>query len=322
MKLSLVVLVFIVTIGLAVGVPFFTGDDPGAGAEGVSQTVTQHFGTSVVGQSQLDSVPEGETVMRLLQREFEVRTRYGGGFVQSVEAFAGGRDQGRPVDWFYYVNGIESSVGAATRRVSSGDRVWWDRHDWGAVMRVPAVVGSFPEPFQSGLEGERRPVRIDCADGADRLCDEVTARLDQAGIEEVARASINSPAGPELLRIVVGPWSELRGDATVRQLERAPRASGVFAQFRDEGRALAVFDERGKLVRELEAGAGLVAATSFEGQQPTWVVTGTDDAGAAAAAAMLQEDLLARRFALAVEDGDPLGLPLRPAGQGSVDPGS
>jgi hypothetical protein len=312
-KPLLVLLLLTVLVGVAVAVPTTCGVGPGDAATAVEQRVTQHYGTSMIGQSRLASVPEGETVMRLLQREFEVKTRYGGGFVQSIEGFAGGRDDGRPVDWFYYVNGIESSVGAATRRLAPGDRVWWDRHDWGAVQRVPAVVGSFPEPFRSGLEGRRRPVRIDCADGADRLCDETTARLQRAGVSGVARARRNSPAGPELLRIVVGPWSELRGDPTLRQLERSPRASGVFAQFRDEGRRLALFDERGEVVRELGAGAGLIAAARFEGQQPIWVVTGTDVVGVSGAAAMLQEDILARRFALAVEDGQPVALPVHSA---------
>ena len=46
--------------------------------------------------------------MRLLQRKFEVETRYGGGFVQEIDGVGGGREAGRPVDWFFYVNGIEA----------------------------------------------------------------------------------------------------------------------------------------------------------------------------------------------------------------------
>ena len=68
--------------------------------------------------------------MRLLQRDFEVETRYGGGFVQEIDGVGGGRAGGRRVDWFYYVNGIEAATGAAERRVSAGDRIWWDHHDW------------------------------------------------------------------------------------------------------------------------------------------------------------------------------------------------
>ena len=55
--------------------------------------------------------------MRLLQRKYDVKTRYGGGFVQEIDGVAGGREDGRRVDWFYYVNGIEATVGAAERRV-------------------------------------------------------------------------------------------------------------------------------------------------------------------------------------------------------------
>ena len=106
--------------------------------------------------------------MRLLQRNYDVETRYGGGFVQEIDGVAGGRESGRPADWFYYVNGIEAPVGAAERRVAAGERVWWDHHAWEAAQRVPAVVGSFPEPFLTGLEGKRFPVKLVCAGDAER----------------------------------------------------------------------------------------------------------------------------------------------------------
>ena len=47
-------------------------------------------------------------------------------------------------------------------RVYGGDRIWWDYRDWTAAMRVPAVVGSWPEPFAHHAGKERLPVRIDC----------------------------------------------------------------------------------------------------------------------------------------------------------------
>ena len=310
MKIGLYLAVLTILIGLAVGIPATFGPEPNRDATRAEQLVTRDYGTELVGRSSVPSVPSGETAMRMLQREFTVETRFGGGFVQSIEGYAGGRRDGRPIDWFYYVNGIEASVGAATRRVSAGDRIWWDLHDWGAIARVPAVVGSFPEPFLSGIEGKRRPVRIDCSETADRLCDEVTTRLEEAGVSAVSRSALNGPAGPELLRIVVGPWDEVRRDPTLRQLERAPRASGVFARFVDEGERLELYDETGRVERTLGPGSGLIAATRFEGQQPTWVVTGTDDAGAAAAAAAMREEVLSRRFALAVDEGRPVGVPI------------
>ena len=142
---------------------------------GATLTVTRDFGTREVGTGSADSIPGGETVMRMLQREFDVDTRYGGGFVQQINGIAGGREDGRPVDWFYYVNGVLADDGAAAHRLSAGDDVWWDHHDWGASADVRAVVGAFPEPFLSGIGGKRLPVRLDCADAAADACDEVVA---------------------------------------------------------------------------------------------------------------------------------------------------
>ena len=73
------------------------GESEGGGA---TLTVTRDFGTREVGTGEADPIPGGETVMRMLQRDFDVETRYGGGFVQQINGIAGGRENGRPVDWF------------------------------------------------------------------------------------------------------------------------------------------------------------------------------------------------------------------------------
>ena len=177
---------------------------------GATVTVTRDFGTREVGTGSADTLRGGETVMRQLQRGFEVDTRYGGGFVQAINGVAGGRRGGRPVDWFFYVNGIEASEGAAARELEPGDDVWWDHHDWGATMRVPAVVGAFPEPFVSGLGGKKFAVRIGCAAGADDVCDEVEQRLKAEGVQVGGRSTPGGFGGEGLLRVQVGRWADLR----------------------------------------------------------------------------------------------------------------
>lgn len=286
----------------------------GAGSDGGSASVlvTRDFGAIELGRESAERVPAGETVMRLLQRRFDVETRFGGGFVSSIDGLAGGRSGTRSVDWFYYVNGIEAEEGAAARKVSDGDRIWWDHHDWSAVMRVPAVVGAFPEPFVSGIGGKRLPVRIDCGDGAEAVCEEVSERLIDAGVTAVSQASSGAGAGLETLRLLVGTWPEIRADRAALQLEQGPESSGVFARPSEDGRRIELLDQHGEVVRTLEEAGGLVAATRYEQQQPTWVVTGTDAAGLAAAAAAVEEQILDRRFAVAVEDGRSVPLPVQP----------
>jgi len=287
------------------------GFGEGATRGDVTLTVTRDFGAERLHEGiDEETADEGDTVMRLLQAKYDVQTRYGGGFVQEVDGVAGGRENGRRADWFYYVNGIEAAVGAAERRVAAGERVWWDHHRWEAAQRVPAVVGSFPEPFMTGLEGKRFPVKLICAGDAERACDEVETRLKDAGVDAVSRSVIQQSPGEEVLRVFVGPWADVRDDAVTRRLERGPAATGVYARPDSSGDRIDLLDANGKTVRTLRAGGGLVAATSVEGQAPTWVVTGTDEVGLAAAAAALTEERLMEHFALAVEGGNDISLPV------------
>jgi len=278
---------------------------------GASLLVTRDFGTRELGAGTTDALPGGETVMRLLQRDFEVETRYGGGFVQKINGVAGGRQDGRPVDWFYYVNGILAEDGAAAHPVAPGDRVWWDHHEWSATADIHAVVGAFPEPFLSGTAGKRLPVRLDCAEDAEDACDEVSARLSTSDVK-AGRSAVGSFGGVGVLRIKVGRWAEIRKDPAVRRLEQGPKASGVFARPNPAGDAIALLDGEGKTQRTLGPGGGLVAATALGGEAPTWIVSGTDEVGVAAAAAALEESALRKRFAVAVEDGRPTALPILP----------
>ena len=286
----------------------------GPGEEQASEgslTVTRDFGAEPIGRKRMAGVSESDTVMRLLQRDFEVETRYGGNFVQEIDGVAGGREGGRRVDWFYYVNGIEAGTGAGERRVEPGDRIWWDHHDWGGTMRIPAVVGSFPEPFVSGNGGRKLPVRLVClGDDTDDACDEVETRLSDAGVTDTARSVLEQSAGREVLRVLVGPWSQVRRDTAARKLESGPQQSGVFARPTKEGDQIALLDDTGGVARTLGAGGGLLAATRIEAQQPTWIVTGVDAAGVSAAAAALSEDELQDRFAIAVEQGRSVPLPV------------
>jgi Domain of unknown function (DUF4430) len=314
-RLVLVLILGVVLLGAAAAaVGLRTGSGEVGG--GVQLAVTRDFGATPVAPPQTGvSVTKDETIMRLLQNHYDVKTRYGGGFVQEIDGLAGGREDTRPVDWFFYVNGIESSVGAAQRTVAPGDRIWWDRHRWESAMRIPAVVGSFPEPFLAGSEGRRIPTKVVCAGPVERSCSEVETRLTDGGATGLARSTITQGPGAGVLRVIVGRWSDVRADPTARALERGPGASGVFARFDPSGQRLDLLDQDAKVVRTLSAGAGLVAATAQSGEQPTWLVTGTDDVGVAAAAAALEEDRLKGHFALAIENGTGIPLPTAEKGQ-------
>jgi hypothetical protein len=282
------------------------GLGPGESSSGdVTLTVTRDYGAEQMVEASESDPPESETVLRMLDREAEITTRYGGGFVQSIEGLEGAFAGGRSLDWFFYVNGIESPVGSADRPVAGGDRVWWDYRDWTEAMRVPAVVGSWPEPFLQASAGEDRlPVRVVCA-GTVGPCEAAQDALADAGVSSTVSDIDKEPEG-EAVRVLVGRWTDLSDDPVARLLARGPGASGVFARPDDKG--IDLLDVDGDAA---SSGSGLVAATRDGEDPPTWVVTGIDPAGVVAAAELLGEEELMDRYAIGLSGGKAIPLPVR-----------
>ena len=285
------------------------GFGPGNAHRGspVELRVTRDFGRTTLTTASVAKVRESDTVMRLLQAHAKTRTRYGGGFVQSIDGIAGSSSAGRQ-DWFYFVNGVEAPTGAADRRLAPGDIVQWDYRRWDATPRVPAIVGAFPEPFLHGQEGTRYPTRVECSETT-KSCDTVESRLDAAGVL-AGTGTLGSEARGGVLRIEVGTWSDLRDLEGLDVLEKGPDASGVYARFADNGKRLELLAPDGKVARDAPPGTGLVAAILPRGQQPLWLVTGVDEAGVARAAALLEKAKLRDAYAVAALPGGPVRLPL------------
>ena len=184
--------------------------------------VTRDRGAQVV---LVRSVPAGETAMQALARSVKLKTRYGGRYVQGIGGVEGSLSARR--DWFYFVNGIAPSVGAAEVRLHPGDVEWWDYRSWGDGKEVPVVVGAFPEPF---LHGGRAAVVVGSGPVARRL-----ARLVHG------RVASTAPKDAYVLELVPGSGFTARmdGGRVVFALGAAdaPRlaANAALARFHYEG---------------------------------------------------------------------------------------
>jgi Domain of unknown function (DUF4430) len=277
------------------------GLGPGEDQGEVELTATRDYGTRVL-LRESDSIDESDTVLRVLDRNAEVTTRYGGGFIQSIDGLAGGQSGGRRSDWFFYVNGIESPIGSADYDLSDGDRIWWDYRDWTAAMRVPALVGSWPEPFVHGFQGHHWAVDLDCR-AAGPVC---------KAAEGLIPPGVPIPgAGPGSITLQVGTWNAIRRRSPASLLSEAPDRSGVFARFVGTKKPLLeLLDEQGQPAGSIGRGGGLIAALRPGDEPPTWVVTGTDAKGVAAAANLLG-DSLRNHYAVATQPGaGPIGVPV------------
>ena len=285
------------------------GAGPSKGGSGAYLRVTRDFGQHVLATASVKQVRASDTVMRLLQAHTKTTTRYGGGFVQSIDGLAGSGKGGRH-DWFYFVNGLEAPTGAAARTLSPGDVVQWDYRNWDATEHVPAIVGAFPEPFVHGQQGKRYPTRIECASST-KSCSAVQAQFNRAGVA-AGTGTLGSEARGNVLRVEVGKWSDLRALSDIQLLEHGPAASGVYARFVNRGAQLQLLDAHGNVASVAPAGTGLVAAVLPTNQQPEWVVTGVDEAGVARAAALLTPAILRNAYAVAALPSGPRRLPVGP----------
>lgn len=309
MTIRRLLLAFIAATALAALAGCGLGPGDERSGAGVDLRVTRDFGHELVLAENGLRIREDETAMRLLKRNADVETLFGGGFVQSIDGLAG-RGGGGTSDWFYYVNGIEAGEGAADYELSPGDVVQWDRRDWAETADVRAIVGAFPQPLLDGLGGKRFPVRVECQDSDAAPCRDVKQTLRDAGIP-ASGASLGAPGNQNVARVVVAEWSRARVLPTARLVELGPRRSGVFARFVDDGERLELLGEDGEPVRAAGPGAGLVAALRPTDDELLWLVTGVDAAGVEAAVAALRPHDLRDAFAIATVGGRVAKLPLR-----------
>jgi hypothetical protein len=130
--------------------------------------------------------------------------------------------------------------------------------------------------------------------------------LEDAGVRPVG----GSP--DDAIRVLVGPWAQLRDDPAAGQLEKGPQASGVFVDVAATaaGYRLRGLDESGEPVRDFGRSAGIVAATRRYEAPPVWIVSGATPAGTLAAAQLLGAAHLRDHYAVATEGGEETSLPL------------
>lgn len=307
------------------------GLGPGADVGQVQLTVTREYGAVPVLNRSVGA-KESDTVMRLLEGEADIATRYGGGYVRSIDGVAEGERGGDPYDWFFYVDGVESPVGAAEVDVKGGERVWWDYRDWSATNHVPAVVGSWPAPFVHGVDGKQHPVVVECfrlhgsfvVSGTTKeprnggeACEATRAALEREGVK-LASSSLKGA-----IRVLVGTWDQLREDPAAALIEAGPAESGVYANFvgvrpfrgidqekTNAGFELVALDQSGGEAERLGPDAGLVAATSRYGGPPVWLVTGGTEEAVRGAAESLDAEHLRDHYAVAIEGGKVTPLPV------------
>ena len=244
--------------------------------------------------------------MRFLDdRSARSTTRYGGGFVQSIDGIEGERRSAARNDWFFYVNGIESPVGAGRgARVRGATGSGGTTATGPSAMRVAGRGRLVARAVRSGSAGEPDPVRVVLPRVAS-ACATAVERLADAGVDGAGRPGSRRPARPAGRRDCGCSSAPGRGSATDPAVDAArggPARSGVFATFERPPRGLAAVGARlSRRVRaeRLAPAPGSSRRCGAASEQQTWVVTGPDQAAVARRATALERGPLRDRYAVA-----------------------
>ena len=157
--------------------------------------VTRDRGAELLLETEVEA---GQTLMRALDSQVDLETRYGGRYVQSIDGLAGSLEGRR--DWFWFVNGYEGDRSASAYRLRDGDVAWLDYRAWEREGEARVVVGAFPEPFLHGYEGRTRPAVVRF-EGSRALATRLARRI---GADSIEPLGTPVPEGANVLEVRPG----------------------------------------------------------------------------------------------------------------------
>ncbi|MBU1670494.1 MAG: DUF4430 domain-containing protein [Actinobacteria bacterium] len=277
----------------------------------VSVKVTRDFGRAKVRSA---SVPfrNGMSVMDALSSTADVQTDYGGGFVTSIQGIGSTSVEGGPADWFYYVNGVLSDLGADQFEVGAGDLVWWDLHSWKEGGYLPAVIGAYPRPFAGGFRDLKDSTLL-AGGGMDAVARDAGAYLEGHGARLTYLHGLQGfdPGGAAGPTMVITSGREAAATPWIASLLESPVRGGAFIRLEDD--EIVPLDEEGEPAPiEGEVLAAIVSTGEGMGDDsPVWLVVCRGEQGARIATAVLLDGgrLNDMMGAVVDADGTVYGLP-------------
>jgi len=209
-----------------------------------------------------------------------VSTNYGGGFVNSINNISSTFSDGfgKKDDWFYYVNGLLSPVGALHYRVVDGDVIRWDYHHWGELRSITAVVADFPEPFLHGFQGKILPTTIVYEKDCEQQAYQIQSLLMQYGVQAscIVTEQVSSDVKASHNLILLGTYAN---HEYIQEINTHASELGVYVEWVNG--YLEVFDVDGNSKDTYRVGGVIAAVQNFwnpkgttHGENVVWMITG------------------------------------------------
>jgi hypothetical protein len=269
--------------------------------------LSQDFGREKLDSRQVKV--SDNNLLDYMREEWQVKTGYGGGFVQAIIGLESAYSSGIRYDWFFYVNGVGSPMGANKINPSPGHIIWWDYHFWSTGPGQSAVIGCYPQPFKN------RGITILTTQRCMELALQCGEAMGASGIRTVEIADLSQNISllerPTVPVMVIGAWTELEENPYLQKWNESYRQNGSSIHFTDNGVELLAAD--GQVQRTMGEGTGVIVASGkgLGDNNPLWLVAGVDDQGVKEAARILcsQPEELRWKYGLAVQGSQIMALP-------------
>ncbi len=278
---------------------------------------TQNFGQELIFDKSVQ-IDAGTTAMDALKKVAQVETGYGGGFVSSINGISSeyGSASSKKKDWFFYINGIVSNVGAGDYALKGDEVEHWDFRDWSYHQFVPAIIGSYPQPFLSGFKSMVVPTLVVYDAPFVAEAESLVDNLKQTGVSQLSAVSADrlSKESREQSNLIIIAG---RQNSLTSELNSLHKRLGFYAYI--EAGKIVVLDGAGNLSREYSQNCGLIQATQNPWnpngigaeENVVWMITGLDVDGVRSAAKVLinNHNELSYAFAIVINEGIIMKIP-------------
>ncbi|MDY6965543.1 MAG: DUF4430 domain-containing protein [Halobacteriota archaeon] len=156
-------------------------------------------------------------------------------------------------DWFFYVNGISADVGANDYAIHDGDLLHFDLHGWELHMRIPAIIGDFPEPFLHGYRGSVQESIIVYDEGFEDDASSLKEKMEDLGIDVSSEEVISDADLGRYNLILIGR----PGFEPISRLNDIYKRLGFYVYFEDG--EMVVLNSKGEIDGRYKDGAVIQA---------------------------------------------------------------
>lgn len=286
------------------------------GSPQVLLSITQNYGREEILKEKVD-IKDNFTVYDVLNEKTKLGTEYGGGFVSSIEGIEStfGGPTGTKQDWFYFINGICSNVGAIDYELTSGDGIWWDYHEWeGMNSANSSVVGMYPEPFINGYRNKTESVKILYVEDTFKEAEKLEKSLMELGAENVEILQVEKEllSNRETPTILLGQWKNIKRIKYIKDLNENYKRTGTYSLYSES--SIKLMNSKYETVVTIEENYATINSygEGLGDENPLWIISGKNKKSIDSVVELMIEnpDKLRLTYGLVFVEGEVIKLPM------------